>query len=114
MWYAKINYVDPITKKSTQKVKRGFATKREAKEYETDFLADIKKGKFDSTINPKAPFLEVYKAYQRHVECLELRPDTIETKSNMIDHYILPFLNSSLLIQTHFLFFGQTDETAIT
>ena len=106
MWYAKINYVDPVTKKSTQKVKRGFATKREAKDYETDFLAQIKKEGFDSSISPKAPFLEVYKAYQRHVECLELRADTIETKTNMIGHYILPYFEKYTI--------GQVDEVVLT
>lgn len=106
MWYASINYIDPVTKKSARKVKRGFATKREAKDYETDFLAQIKKEGFDSSINPKASFLEVHKAYQRHVECLELRPDTIETKSNMIDHYILPFFEKYTI--------GQVDEVVLT
>ena len=36
MWYAKINYVDPITKKSTQKVKRGFAYPNNRRTPETD------------------------------------------------------------------------------
>ena len=106
MWYASINYIDPVTKKSARKVKRGFATKREAKDYETDFLAQIKKEGFDSSINPKAPFLEVYKAYQRHITCKELREDTIETKTSIINHYILPFFGKYTI--------GEVDENVLT
>ncbi len=95
MWYAKINYIDPLTKKSTQKVKRGFATQREAKQYETNFHAEIQKNGFNPLINPNASFLDVYAAYQRHVECKELRADTIETKTNMITHYILAALRTA-------------------
>ena len=105
MWYAKINYIDPVTKKSTQKVKRGFATQREAKQYEIDFRAEIQKNGFNPLINPKASFLDVYAAYQRHVECKELRADTIETKENMIYHYILPYFEKYTI--------GEIDENVL-
>ncbi len=106
MWYASINYIDPITKKSTQKVKRGFATQREAKQYETDFRAEIQKNGFNPLINPKASFLDVYAAYQRHVECKELRSGTIETKANMINNYIIPYFEKYTI--------GEIDENVLT
>ncbi len=106
MWYAKINYVDPITKKSTQKVKRGFATQREAKAYEVEFRSEIQKNGFNPLINPKASFLSVYEAYQRHIICRELREDTIETKTSIINHYILPFFEKYTI--------GDIDELVLT
>lgn len=106
MWYAKINYVDPVTQKSTQKVKRGFATQREAKAYEAEFRAEIQKNGFNPLINPKASFLSVYEAYQRHIVCKELREDTIETKTSIINHYILPFFEKYTI--------GEVDENVVT
>lgn len=93
LWYAKLNYIDPITQKSTQKVKRGFKTQREAKRYESQFMANLEKTTDDPTVGPKAPFPAVYADYRRHIECVELAPDTIITKTNMINRYILPYFN---------------------
>ena len=105
-WYAKINYIDPLTKKATQKVKRGFLTQRDAKKYETTFKAALETKGYNPTVNPNSPFSDVYAAYQRHIKCKELREDTIETKTSMINHYILPFFERYTI--------GEVDEEVVT
>ena len=37
-WMAKFNYTDPKSGKAKTEYKRGFASKREAKKYEEDFI----------------------------------------------------------------------------
>lgn len=106
MWCAKINYIDPITKASTQKIKRGFKTQREAKAFEADFKHGLKSTGLNPSISSKASFVEVYAAYQRHVECKELSPDTVETKTSMINRYILPFFERYTI--------GEVNEGVIT
>ncbi len=91
LWRISATYVNPITKKSEQLSKRGFATKREAKEYETEFMANLSKG--IATVSPRARFTDVYEAYCHHVEGKELSPDTIDTKDSAIKKYILPFFS---------------------
>ena len=106
MWYAKINYIDPVTKKSTQKVKRGFKTKSSADQYERNFKVELDNIKFNPAITPKALFADVYAVYQRHIVCKELREDSIETKNSIINHYILPFFKEYAI--------GEIDELVIT
>ena len=106
MWLAKINYIDTLTGKSTQKIKRGFTTKREAIKYENEFKVDLEKNRVSHEIGPQSSFTEVYEAYSRHIRCKELRPDTVETKTSMINHYILPFFEKYTI--------GEVDEEVIT
>lgn len=106
MWLAKINYIDTLTGKSTQKIKRGFTTKREAIKYENEFKVDLEKNRVNHEIGPQSSFTEVYEAYSRHIRCKELRPDTVETKTSMINHYILPFFEKYNI--------GEVDEEVIT
>lgn len=87
-WKAKFSYKD-YTGKTRWATKRGFATKREALEYEREFLLQ-KAGDVEMTL---AAFVDIYKAnvYPR------LKRSTIENKSNIIDKHVLPYFGKKKL-----------------
>lgn len=87
-WKAKFSYKD-YTGKTRWAQKRGFKTKREALDYEREFLLQ-KAGDVDMTF---ATFTEIYEktVFPR------LRVGTVETKKNIINKHILPYFGSKKL-----------------
>jgi len=87
-WKAKFSYKD-YTGRTRWVTKRGFKTKREALEYEREFLLE-KAGDVDMTF---ASFTELYKKtlYPR------LKEDTIEMKDNIINKHVLPYFGKKKL-----------------
>ena len=87
-WKAKFSYKD-YTGKTRWATKRGFKTKREALEYEREFLLQ-KAGDVDMTFDT---FVELYKKdlYPR------LKPSTIQTKDNVIDKHVTPYFGHKKL-----------------
>lgn len=81
-WYCKAYYTDYAGERK-QKLKRGFKTKREAKEYENNFLA---KHQEDVTM----PFSTLIKYYKDDM-VTRLKPSTIYSKQIIIDKLILPY-----------------------
>ena len=81
-WYAKFSYRDWKGDKKWV-TKRGFATKREATQYERDFLAK-QSGNLDMTF---AEFVEVYQR-DRHPR---IRESTIVMKENIITTKLIPY-----------------------
>lgn len=81
-WYAKFNYKNwrGETKHTT---KRGFATKREAVEYESNFKLHVA-GNLDMTFEE---FVKVY----REDHYPRIRPSTIASKDNMINTKLIPY-----------------------
>lgn len=81
-WYAKFNYKDwrGQTRFTT---KRGFATKREAVEYENNFKLHIA-GNLDMTFEE---FVKVY----REDQYPRIRPSTAAGKDHIIDTKLIPF-----------------------
>ena len=87
-WYVRFRYTD-WTGKRVETTKRGFATKREAKEYEEE-------AKREKTAAAGMTFGELYKIYiedARH----RLRESTIYTKEAIIDKHVLKYFASALL-----------------
>lgn len=82
MWYASFFYTD-WTGTKIRKVKRGFATQREAKEYERDFLEN-------KAADPRITFSALVENYFKDCET-RLKPTTIGTKRNIVDNKILPY-----------------------
>ena len=89
-WVAKFYYVDHNGIKK-QKLKRGFKTKREAKEFESHFLVKHQK---DITM----PFSVLAKYYKEDMET-RLKPSTIYSKRVIIDRLILPYFRDMPLNQ---------------
>lgn len=82
-WMAKVSYMDDLGVRR-YKTKRGFKTKREAKDWESEFLKKIK-GSSDMTF---ASLVEVYMEDCSH----RLRLTTLAGKKFLIDSKIIPFL----------------------
>lgn len=87
-WYAKFSYRNWKGEKKWV-TKRGFATKREATQYERDFLMK-QDGNLDMTF---AEFVEVYQR-DRHPR---IRESTIVMKENIIATKLVPFFGSRRL-----------------
>ena len=84
--FCKFYYVDfSGTKK--QKKKRGFTTKKQATEWERDFLV-----KYQSEIT--IPFSVLIKHYQEDMKA-RLKPSTIYSKNVIIEKHILPYFKDT-------------------
>lgn len=81
-WYCSFYYTDWNGERKKKK-KRGFQTKREALEWETEFLASLSRS-CDMT------FASMEKIYMEDMET-RLRRNTVLTKKYLIDKKILPF-----------------------
>ena len=82
-WTAKASYINDLGERK-YKTKRGFKTKREAKDWESEFLKKIK-GSSDMTF---ASLVDVYMEDCSH----RLRLTTLAGKKFLIDSKIIPFL----------------------
>ena len=81
-WYCMFRYQD-WTGKQKQKCKRGFKTKKEAKEYEEEFLHTT-----EADMNMKVgAFVEVYFRDKQG----ELKDRSVKNKRYMIERHILPY-----------------------
>lgn len=80
-WYAKFYYTDCYGNKQ-QKKKRGFKTKREAKSFEENFLANEAK-------SPDITFREILDIYYEDVQH-KVVPSTMVQKRMTMDRHILP------------------------
>lgn len=81
-WYCKFNYKDWKGEKKT-KLKRGFRTKKEAVEWEREFL-QVQQADMDMELTA---FVEVY----FNDKATRLKARTIEIKRTMIDAKIIPY-----------------------
>lgn len=84
-WYVSFRYVD-WTGEKKQKLKRGFRTKREALEYETEFK---RKAAADMDME-LGTFVEIYFEDKKN----ELKQNSIRNKKHMIQAHILPYFGS--------------------
>lgn len=82
-WYTAFYYTDWIGKRR-KKLKRGFATKKEAQDWEKHFILE-KSASLDMT------FGDFYKRYEADVKP-KVRENTWKSKSYVIELKILPFL----------------------
>lgn len=81
-YYVSVRYKD-WEGKNQRHVKRGFATKREAKEYETNFLANV-------TNSCTQLFEDVTKKYMENRKLKNLKLSTLENKQYLISKHLLP------------------------
>ena len=84
-WYVKLYYKD-YTGTKKQKMKRGFALQREAKEWERDFLTK-------QSAQPSMPFKALSELYLED-KAAHTKKITYETKKNRIEKWILPYFNT--------------------
>ena len=84
-WYVSFRYID-WTGKKTQKLKRGFKTKKEALNYEKEF---IRKTAADMKME-MGSFIEVYFEDKRK----ELKENSIRNKQHMMEKHIVPYFGT--------------------
>ena len=82
-YYVQCRYKD-WTGESKKKTKRGFKTEKDARNWEYEFLKRMEGA-------PTMLFSEFYEVYAEDTK-MRLRRTTRETKANMIENKILPFL----------------------
>lgn len=87
-WFAKFYYVD-YNGVRKQKLKRGFNTKRDAKQFEHDFMVKYQK---DNTME----FETLVAIYKQDIET-RLKPSTIYSKEIIIDKLITPYFKNMSL-----------------
>ena len=87
-WYCKFYYTDWQGNKK-QKLKRGFKLQREAKDWERLFLEELAK-------SPDITFEALYRKYKLFKEN-RVRPTTLETQCNAIEHHALPFFRDLIV-----------------
>ena len=84
-WYVSFRYID-WTGKKTQKLKRGFKTKREALNYEKEF---IRKTAADMKMEMNS-FIQVYFEDKKN----ELKENSIRNKQHMMNKHIVPYFGT--------------------
>lgn len=84
-WYCQFYYKD-WTGTNKQKRKRGFATQREAKEWERNFLSTLQP---DTNIT----FAALVSNYMKDL-ATRLKPTTLETKRSIIENKLLPYFKN--------------------
>ena len=84
-WYVSFRYID-WTGKKTQKLKRGFKTKKEALNYEKEF---IRKTAADIKMEMNS-FIQVYFEDKKN----ELKENSIRNKQHMKNKHIVPYFGT--------------------
>ena len=84
-WYVSFRYID-WTGKKTQKLKRGFKTKKEALNYEKEF---IRKTAADMKMEMNS-FIQVYFEDKEN----ELKENSIRNKQHMMNKHIVPYFGT--------------------
>ena len=84
-WYVSFRYID-WTGKETQKLKRGFKTKKEALNYEKEF---IRKTAADMKMEMNS-FISVYFEDKKN----ELKENSIRNKQHMMNKHIVPYFGT--------------------
>ena len=85
IWYVSFRYID-WTGKKTQKLKRGFKTKKEALNYEKEF---IRKTAADMKMEMNS-FIQVYFEDKKN----ELKENSIRNKQHMMNKHIVPYFGT--------------------
>lgn len=81
----KFNYTDPKSGKAKTEYKRGFASKREAKKYEEDFIENLITPE-ETEIEPIRTFGEVFQEYLMSHKRADIKESTLETKFNIFNN----------------------------
>ena len=89
-WMCKFNYTDPKSGDVKTEYKRGFATKRDAKQYEEDFLENLTKSAEPSDIEYDRTFGDVFQEYLMSHKRADIKESTLETKFNIFNKHIFP------------------------
>lgn len=90
-WMVKFPYSDPVTGEQKIEYKRGFESKRDAKEYEDNFieLLSFSPETSEETETVKT-FGDVFQEYLASHKREDIKESTLETKRNIFERHIFP------------------------
>lgn len=96
-WLVKFNYLDPKTGKTKTEYKRGFDSKREAKEYEENFLENLEDNNDEEELLYERTFGDVFQEYLMSHKREDIKESTLETKFNVFEKHIFPTFKERLI-----------------
>ena len=96
---AKFNYINPKTGKSETEYKRGFDTKREAKDYEETFLEKLEDDSGKNEPLYERTFGDVFQEYLMSHKREDIKESTLETKFNVFEKHIFPTFKEKLIAE---------------
>ena len=79
-WMVKFNYSDPKTGKTKTEYKRGFESKREAREYEDEFLENLTADSGEEDPLYERTFEDVFHEYLMSHKREDIKDSTLQTK----------------------------------
>lgn len=96
-WMAKFNYVDLKTGRIQTEYKRGFDSKREAKDYEENFIENLTVETQEEEIPYERTFEDVYQEYLMSHKRADIKESTLRTKENVFGKHIFPTFKDMLI-----------------
>lgn len=96
-WMAKFNYTDPQTGEQKTEYKRGFENKRDAKEYEENFLEELENPAEEAEIPYERTYGEVFHEYLASHKRADIKESSLETKFNIFNSHIFPTFENKLI-----------------
>ena len=96
-WMVKFNYSDPKTGKTKTEYKRGFETKREAREYENEFLENLTADSGEEDPLYERTFEDVFHEYLMSHKREDIKDSTLRTKYNIFEKHIFPTFRNVLI-----------------
>lgn len=96
-WMVKFNYSDPKTGKTKTEYKRGFESKREAREYEDEFLENLTADSGEEDPLYKRTFEDVFHEYLMSHKREDIKDSTLQTKYNIFEKHIFPTFRNVLI-----------------
>lgn len=89
-WMCKFDYTDPKSGETKTKYKRGFDTKREAKQFEEEFREALEIPEEPELIEIERTFGDVFQEYLMSHKRADIKETTLETKFNIFNKHIFP------------------------
>lgn len=96
-WMVKFNYLDPKTGESKTEYKRGFESKRDAKNYEEEFLENLSVDNDDEETPYERTFEDVFQEYLMSHKREDIKESTLRTKYNVFGKHIFPTFKDMLI-----------------
>lgn len=86
-WMTKFQYTDPKNGEVKTKYKRGFDTKKQAKQFEEDFIEALETPEEDEIVRTYGDVFQEYLASHKRAD---MKETTLETKFNIFNQHIFP------------------------
>ena len=98
-WLTKFNYTDPLSGTTKTVYKRGFDSKRSAKQYEEDFLASLLNASQPPQEVIAKTFGDVFQEYLMSHKREDMKDSSLGTKFNIFSRHIFPYFETVAIDQ---------------